>query len=147
MLLLLPRRRRHDIPIHMVMTTTVLIRWMLVVTMVLLVLGVIVVVEVIEGCRRRRRIFCKAGLLLLLRVGVVVSSGKVLLGGDWRELGGVVVGVCWGEWGLGSGEVGGFFGDGRRDVGVGAEFSAADSRGAGASQGVRAGYGGGFGEV
>lgn len=146
MLLLLPRRRRHNIPIHMVMTTTVLIRWMLVVTMVLLVLGVIVVVEVIEGCRRRRWIFCETGLLLL-RVGVVVSSGKVLLGGDRRELGGVVVGVCWGEWGLGSGEVGGFFGDGRGDVGVGAEFSAADSRGAGASQGVRAGYGGGFGEV
>lgn len=100
LLLLLPSRP--DIPIHMMMTSTVL--WMLVVAM--LVLGVVIVVELIEG-RRRRRIFCEAGLLLM---GMLVRvSGKVLLGGDWRE-GGVVVGSGR-EWRLGSGEVGGFFGD------------------------------------
>lgn len=87
-MLLLPIRA--NIPIH-VMMATVLIRWMLVMSMLLLlVLGIVVVVEVIEG-RRRRRIFCEAGLLL---VGVVVSCGEVLLGGDWGELGGVVVGRC-----------------------------------------------------
>lgn len=86
-MLLLPVRP--NIPIH-VMMATVLIRWMLVMSMLLLllVLGIVVVVEVIEG---RRWIFCEAGLLL---VGVMVSSGEVLLGGDWRELGGVVVGGC-----------------------------------------------------
>lgn len=86
-LLLLPIRP--NIPIHVMMTTPML--RMLMVTM-LLILGIVVVVEVIEG-RRRRRIFREARLLLLL-VGVVISSGKVLLGRDWRELGGVVVGGC-----------------------------------------------------
>lgn len=87
LLLLLPS----DIPIHVMVLIG---RRMLVVAM--LVLRVIVVVKVIEG----GRIFCEAGLLLLLLVGVLVS-GEVLFGGNWGE-GGV---GCRREWGLGSGQM------------------------------------------
>lgn len=70
--------RRHDIPIHVVVT--VLVRRMLMLDMVLVV---VVVVEVVE-CR----VFCRKRLLLLgMLVGV---SREMLLCGNRRE--GVVVG-------------------------------------------------------
>lgn len=128
LLLLLTSSPHHDIPIHVVML--LIRRRMLMVTMLVLLLlvllGVVVVVEVIEG----RRVIGE-GLLLLLLVWVS-SSGEVLLGGDW----GVGVRCRRGEWGLSTGQVGGFFRNGRRNVGVGAQFSTANPWRAGASQGV-----------
>lgn len=128
-LLLLTSSPHHDIPIHVVML--LIRRRMLMVTMLVLLLlvllGVVVVVEVIEG----RRVIGE-GLLLLLLLVWVSSSGEVLLGGDW----GVGVRCRRGEWGLSTGQVGGFFRNGRRNVGVGAQFSTANPWRAGASQGV-----------
>lgn len=128
MLLLLTCSPHHDIPIHVVML--LVRRRMLMVTMLVLLLlvllRVVVVVEVIEG----RRVIGE-GLLLLLLVRVS-SSGEVLFGGDW----GVGVRCRRGEWGLSTGQVGGFFRNGRGNVGVGAQFSTANPWRAGASQGV-----------
>lgn len=120
------RRRRHHIPIQMVMVVRPHRLMRMLVDVVLL--GVVVVVEVVKCC-----IFPKRLLLLLLMVGMRVRiSGEMLLGGYGRE---VVVGLGW-ERRLAATEVERFFRDGGWNVGVGAQFTTADSRWTGASQRV-----------
>lgn len=117
------RRRRHHIPIQMVMVVRPHRLMRMLVDVVLL--GVVVVVEVVKCC-----IFPKR-LLLLLMVGMRVRiSGEMLLGGYGRE---VVVRLGW-ERRLAATEVERFFRDGGWNVGVGAQFTTADSRWTGASQ-------------
>lgn len=118
------RRRRHHIPIQMVMVVRPHRLMRVLVDVVLL--GVVVVVEVVKCCVFPKR-------LLLLMVGMRVRiSGEMLLGGYGRE---VVVGLGW-ERRLAATEVERFFRDGGWNVGVGAQFTTADSRWTGASQRV-----------
>lgn len=121
------RRRRHHIPIQMVMVVRPHRLMRMLVDVVLL--GVVVVVEVVKCCIFPKRLL----LLLLLMVGMRVRiSGEMLLGGYGRE---VVVGLGW-ERRLAATEVERFFRDGGWNVGVGAQFTTADSRWTGASQRV-----------
>lgn len=117
------RRRRHHIPIQMVMVVR---PHRLMRMLVDVVLGVVVVVEVVKCC-----IFPKRLLLLMVGMRVRISS-EMLLGGYGRE---VVVGLGW-ERRLAATEVERFFRDGGWNVGVGAQFTTADSRWTGASQRV-----------
>lgn len=96
----------------------------------MLMLRIVVVVEVIKcWIVRKRRLL----LLLLVRMRMRIS-GKVLLGGYWREV--VVWGRrCW-ERRLASTKVEGFFGDRGGNVCVRTQLSAANSRRARASERV-----------